>query len=580
MSVERVIGIDFGTSTSVVKIKTYRDDQPVEAREIAESLLFDNKDTLPTLVYVTTDGRFLVGYEAENAAVRGTLHQNFKLDLINPNRSIREEAFHYTEIFLKYLCEAYNDQKTYLQACDVETTYISYPAKWPDELRDIMINLVQKVGFKNVHGLDEPTAAIHTVMIQQNDTLVLDEKQSANILMIDMGAGTTDLVLCRYTPQNIQPVSILNVWPKADSSSLFGGREIDEVLCAYVESYLLKCGLPKNNSFKDKYLDKCKAWKESNISPVFRDKSGVVRYCGFIDTLTAMLNVDVEFPPLSRDMFEDMFKDYLSRFVEMINDCLDDAGFNHADLDYVILTGGHSQWYFTHEILDGSLLKFGSADLPKIHKDKNRVIKLSRPQETVSLGLVYQKMASMPSQRPSASGGEGFCGHCGSKIPLDAAYCSHCGKGEMPYSEAEAPGADQNTENSHTAKTEIYVLQYGKTMHGMAATINNFLSLSKGMDTQVVNLDDGDLMIQARDKGGKWKQWFGLDKAITVKIERMDEDRVSVHIGESKWVDKVGIMALSMIILWPLSITSGIGMFMQAKLPNQIKNEIARYLIS
>jgi hypothetical protein len=65
-----------------------------------------------------------------------------------------------------------------------------------------------------------------------------------------------------------------------------------------------------------------------------------------------------------------------------------------------------------------------------------------------------------------------------------------------------------------------------------------------------------------------------------VKIEVVDSDRVSVNIGETKWVDKVGIMALSMVILWPLTITSGIGMYMQGKLPGQIKNEIARYLSS
>jgi molecular chaperone DnaK (HSP70) len=195
MPVERIIGIDFGTSTSVVKIKTYKDDQPIDAREVADYVRFDNKDSLPTLVYETTDGRYLVGFEAENAAVKGVLHQNFKLDLISTGLSIREEAKKYTEIFLKYLFDTYNEQKNYFPACDLETTYISYPAKWSDELREIMINLVQKVGFKNVKGLDEPTAAIHTVLVQESGKLNLNDNDSAYILMIDMGAGTTDLVL-------------------------------------------------------------------------------------------------------------------------------------------------------------------------------------------------------------------------------------------------------------------------------------------------------------------------------------------------------------------------------------------------
>lgn len=577
MLVERIIGIDFGTSTSVIKIKTYKDNEPIDAREIADYVRFDNKDTLPTLVYETTDGRYLVGYEAENAAIKGVLHQNFKLDLISPDPSVREEAKQYTEIFLKYLFNTYNEQKNYFSACDMETTYISYPAKWSEELREIMINLVQKVGFKNVEGLDEPTAAIHTVMVQERGKLNLNDDGSANILMIDMGAGTTDLVLSRYTPNSEQQISIINVWPKADSACLFGGREIDEVLCEYVKAYLVNCGVPNTRNFKEKYMDKCKTWKENNISPIFKDRNGIIRYCGFVDTLTAMLNVDIEFPPLSRDSFEDMLKDYISQFPSMINDCLDDAGFSRYDLDYVILTGGHSQWYFTNEMLEGSLLKFGRVELPKIQKDKKRVIKLSRPQETVALGLVYQRIAVNPVLEPTVlTEDEAFCGYCGAKKPVDAAYCPNCGRGTVPETETIVPAANYNNKD----KSDIYVIPAGKNIAGLANVVNNLLSISKGMDTQIINLEGGNVMLQARDKAGMWKQWIGMDKAITVKLEKIDEDRVSVNIGESKWADKVGIMALSMIILWPLTITSGIGMYIQGKLPGEIKKEVANYFVS
>lgn len=580
MPVERIIGIDFGTSTSVVKIKTYKDNQPIDAREAADYLRFDNKDSLPTLVYKAIDGRYLVGYEAENAAVKGVLHQNFKLDLISTDPSVRDEAKQYAEIFLEYLFQTYNEQKNYFPACDIETTYISYPAKWSEELRKTMINLVQKVGFKNVEGLDEPTAAIHTVLVQESDKLNLKENDTVNILMIDMGAGTTDLVLCQYTPNSKEQISIINVWPKADSTCLFGGREIDEVLCEYVKAYLVNCGLPNTRNFKEKYMDKCKAWKEASISPVFKDKNGVVRYCGFVDTLTAMLNVDIEFPSLSRDSFEDMLKDYISQFPRMINDCLEDAGFSRSDLDYVILTGGHSQWYFTDEILEGSLSKFGRVDLPKIQNYKNKVIRLSRPQETVALGLVYQRIAVNSLPEPAVlSDDEVFCGYCGEKKPASSEYCPSCGRGNAGWSDTDIP-AVLTGDHNNSVKSDIYVIPPSKNIAGLANVVNNLLSISKGMDTQIINLEGGNVILQARDKAGKWKQWIGMDKAITVKLEKIDGDRVSVNIGESKWVDKFGIMALSMIILWPLTITSGIGMYIQGKLPGEIKKEVANYLVS
>lgn len=605
MSVERIIGIDFGTSTSVVKIKTYKDNLPVDAKEIADYVRFDNKDTLPTLVYETNDGRFLFGYEAENASVKGVLHQNFKLDLISTETEKREKALQFTDQFLKYLFDTYTEQKNYFPTCDTESTYISYPAKWSDSLRETMIKLVQKVGFKNVKGLDEPTAAVHTVMVQQSEKLTLNSEGFANILMVDMGAGTTDLVLARYSPMADPQISILNVWPKADSASLFGGREIDEVLCEYVKAYLVNCGLPNSKNFREKYIDKCKVWKETNISPVFKDKNGVIRYCGFVDSLTAMMSSDIEFPPLSRDAFEEMIKDKIVLFTKMINDCLEDADFSREDLDYVILTGGHSQWYFTNEILDGSLLKFGRVVLPKIQQDKNRVIKLSRPQETVALGLVYQGIKVAPvfpqqaGEQDYGRADEIFCGFCGFKRPASTPFCPGCGRGneaEQASNAAYQYSQYQNNQNQYhqettysqpyTAptsaastplKSDVYVMPEGKNLQGLADCIYNLLSVTKSMDTQAVSLEGGSIMLQARDKAGKWKQWIGMDKAITVNLVMVDDNRVSVNIGESKWMDKVGVMAVSMIVLWPLTITSGIGMYIQGKLPGEIRKEVQRY---
>lgn len=400
MQIERIIGIDFGTSTSVIKIKTYKDKEPLGSKNAVEYVHFDNKDSLPTLVYRTVEGGYLIGYEAEHAAVKGKLYQNFKMDLISPNAELRDEAIKLTELFFKYMYEAYYSQKPHFPNCEMETTFVSYPAKWPQELRDMMINIASRAGFKNVKGLDEPTAAIHAVMVLESEKLLLENHDSSDILMIDMGAGTTDLVLCHYTPFKEKQIEILNTWPKADSRCLFGGREIDEALCDYIKAYLIDCGLPNTKNFNEKYLDKCKVWKETNLSPIFKDEKGVVKYCGFIDALLAMMDIDNDFPPLSRKKFEDMLENYLSQFPKLISDCMEDINYNPEQLDYVILTGGHSQWYFTKEILEGRLTRFGNLQMPRMVNEADRIIKLSRPQETVALGLVYQKIAIEHKKNP------------------------------------------------------------------------------------------------------------------------------------------------------------------------------------
>lgn len=68
-----------------------------------------------------------------------------------------------------------------------------------------------------------------------------------------------------------------------------------------------------------------------------------------------------------------------------------------------------------------------------------------------------------------------------------------------------------------------------------------------------------------------------MDKAITIRFIKESSDMLRMEIGEAKWVDKGGIMLLSMFVLWPLTITSGIGMYKQGTLPGKIRDVADKY---
>ena len=396
MSIKRIVGIDFGTSTSVVMIKYYNGNEPLESRDFYQYLKFGGRSTVPTLVYESKEGdEYLCGYDAETPGFPGTLHGGFKMDLISSDEGKFEKAHELTNKFFRYLYSSYQEQKPYLKPCEIEQTFVSYPAKWPQEVRERMVRFAVEAGFKNVTGLDEPSAAIHTVMTQENDRFKENNKESGNFLVIDMGAGTTDLAVCRRTFGNPKDIQLLTTWPTTDNPVFFGGREVDKILHNYIADYLKDCAIPF--AFNDKYLNDCKVWKETTVAPCLK-RAETVTTCGTVSALLAHFSdVPKPFPPLDRTKFQILLAGYLSQFGQMVNDCLDATRKMHpgfTDVDFVILTGGHSQWYFVREILLNNL-NFSKGKLvllPKIKTDPSRIIVLPVPQETVASGLVFQPM--------------------------------------------------------------------------------------------------------------------------------------------------------------------------------------------
>ena len=116
-----------------------------------------------------------------------------------------------------------------------------------------------------------------------------------------------------------------------------------------------------------------------------------------------------------------------------------------------------------------------------------------------------------------------------------------------------------------------YRLHEGKDIRDIACAVSNYLEGQEAMDTQTLSLENGEILIQARTRNGKLKQFVGLDKATSVRIKSLDGKFATVEVGSGKWVDKGLAMTVSMFVFWPLTITSGIGIYKQAKLPEKIQ---------
>lgn len=402
MAAERIIGIDFGTSTSVVRVKRYQDGVPFGSdRLTTESVIFNGTyPTVPTLIQRVGETTYY-GYDAQVAKKNAVLYQGFKVDLESKDAARREEARGLTQEFLNYLAGVYKAQSEggHLgDVDDVERTIISYPVKWSQETKSFMVEAAKRAGFANVEGMDEAQAAIHAVTLQSEDYLkkqgYLKQGIPCTILLLDMGAGTTDLVLCRYTPGDQPRTDILATWPR-QGDILFGGREVEGILQDYIrgrlpedmaDMVLKKCG-----------TDKFKAWKEKVVSPALSRGETVDGFAD-LDMIADLLDIGMEDYNLTRQTFEESAKEYLARFPELVRGCIQAAGICKEEVELILLTGGHSQWYFVKELLAGEKPEICEALLPQIQKNKGRVIPVSRPQETVALGLVYLPISAKFTQ--------------------------------------------------------------------------------------------------------------------------------------------------------------------------------------
>ncbi len=124
----------------------------------------------------------------------------------------------------------------------------------------------------------------------------------------------------------------------------------------------------------------------------------------------------------------------------------------------------------------------------------------------------------------------------------------------------------------------MYKLTKQATLADIATVVERHLMLNEKMVAQLLPLEDGKFIIQGRAQSGKLKQFVGMDRAITVTLTPYENDNFYVEIGEGKWVDKAVMATVSLFILWPLAVTSGVGFYKQKKLPKNICAAIEAYL--
>ncbi len=418
-----IIGIDFGTSTTVVRYKWEGSDTISSIKDSD-----GNSDIIPSVIFKPTNGATLYGKIALNrfyGGEEGELIPNFKMWLISSDPNKLSESKDRIREFLSYVCSCFTSQTMGLDTTDCDV-YVSYPAKWPSSVASYMKEVVKEVGFPGkVHGLFEPVAAVQNALKKHVKYLksggLLSATKPLNILILDMGAGTSDIYIFKLNLEIVDGKSVVSVvpdsgtsYPSVDDSSLCGGREIDDMLHACVLGHLTKTlSVFKDDEISDFYrVSDAKKWKEEHLSNTLKsgDIAGLPsKVLGCLVPLKKFIPKDqfeaAQTFSMNRATFEDCTKSHWSALYNMIESAVSlhksRTGIGADDIDLILLTGGHSAWYtvpklFNGEgisgqigidhVIDGKEKK--ATHFTKIENEPWRILSDALPHESVARGLV------------------------------------------------------------------------------------------------------------------------------------------------------------------------------------------------
>ena len=188
----------------------------------------------------------------------------------------------------------------------------------------------------------------------------------------------------------------------------------------------------------------------------------------------------------------------------------------------------------------------------------------------------YAQQTNAPVYQPTA----GACSRCGTRPVAGARFCGGCGAplagpGGAVSLAAVPPEGQGQAPRVAGSKCRRYACA-PDMIPRLIADVTGWLS-SQEFDSQQVNAEGGGLLLQIKKRGG-WRDFVGMSTSLNVLFQQSG-DTLTVEIGAGKWIDKAAAGTVSLLILWPLAITAGIGAWEQLKMPERIFDFIGSRLV-
>ncbi len=369
----KIIGIDLGTTNSVVAIMEGREPKVIVNEE--GSLI------TPSVVAFTKDGERLVGQVAKRQAITNPERTIYSIKRFmgrmsdetteearlvpykvakGPSNDARIEIdgklYSPPEISAQILLKLKRAAENYLGE-KVTDAVITVPAYFNDAQRQATKDAGEIAGLNVRRIVNEPTAAALAYG--------LDKKKSQKVAIFDFGGGTFDISILDMGDGAVEVLA-------TNGDTHLGGDNIDQRIMDWLIAEFKKdTGIDVS---KDKMvLQRLKESSEKAKIELSSANETQINLPFLTADATGPKHLDVR---LSRAKFEQMVDDLIERSLEPTRKCIKDSGLTVDKIDEVVLVGGSTR-----------IPKVGDAVKKLFNREPNRSV---NPDEVVAIGAAVQ----------------------------------------------------------------------------------------------------------------------------------------------------------------------------------------------
>ncbi|NNV56333.1 Fe-S protein assembly chaperone HscA [Limnovirga soli] len=331
---EMIVGIDLGTTNSLVAIIHPETKKPVALKE------HDSSSLVPSVIHFTQHGEVIVGEAAKQYLETDPANTIFSAKRLmgKSYNDIKNNAnfFTYkviddnTESLVKvqvgnkfyspidlssFILKELKQRAEHILKTPVTKAVITVPAYFNDAQRQATRDAGKLAGLDVLRIVNEPTAASLAY------GLGLHKEEEKTIAVYDLGGGTFDISILRITAGIFEVLS-------TNGDTYLGGDDFDRVIVQY---WMQQFGITEADLHLNKELAQTLRLRAEDAKKHLSNHDHFsVESNG--DTLT-----------LDRIVFETLIAPLITRTIQCCTNALSDAGLTAAEIETVVMVGGSTR---------------------------------------------------------------------------------------------------------------------------------------------------------------------------------------------------------------------------------------------